>query len=91
MICYWVVLNKALRSRKKATDFKVLMYEKNRISRFKLRIYQDRRGKWRVVRKIYEWELGDPLFGNRKKVAQYRKHLMCETRKAKRMIKGRLK
>ena len=91
MNCYWVVLSVALPSKRKATDFKVLMYEENRISRFKLRIYQDRRGKWRVVRKIFEWELGDPLFGNREKVAQYRKHLRNETRKTKRLIKGRLK
>ena len=63
---YWAQLSHGLRKRVQAKEFKVLMYTENKISRFKLFIVQGKNGRWYVLRKIFEWELGDHLLGDYK-------------------------
>ena len=91
---YWSVESVALPTRKAALAWRTWHHvgrlPGNEISRFKLFVRQDNTGKWRVVRKIYEHELNDPLLGNDKAIAQYRKHLQDVTREAHRVIKGKL-
>ena len=90
MNCYWVILSVPL-TRQEAKKFKCVMYKENGIARSTLYLRQDKKNHWRVVRRMTEWHLRDPLLGNRDDVAQYRRHLKAETQIARRMIKGRLK
>ena len=91
---YWVIQSVALPSREAALAWRTWHHmgrlPGNELSRFKLFVRQDKSGKWRVIRKIYEHELDDFLLGDDDMVAQYREHLKDVTREARRVIKGRL-
>ena len=87
---FWVILNRPFTTEKEAREFKRVMHEENGINKYALFVRQDKSGGWRVVRRMTDWHLRDPILGNRKQVEQYRQHLIDETRRAKKKIRGKL-
>ena len=92
MKSYYTPLSIGFADRKDAKRFKILMYKPqseggNALNRQKLYIVQDETKKWRVVRHMHEYELDDPMLGNAKRVAPYRKHLEKQTARCKPWLK----
>jgi len=78
MMSYWAVLSRQLPTRKEAYAFRMLMVG-NGILYHKMKIIKVK-GFYRVIRRIHESELDDPLLGNKDTIAQYRLWLAKQTR-----------
>ena len=75
---YWAILSKDLPTRDDAYDFRNLMVG-NGISFHKLKIIKVG-WYYRVIRRIHDTELDDPMLGNKACIAQYRRWLERQTK-----------
>jgi hypothetical protein len=91
---YWAIQSIGLPTKLAAEQWRFWHYKDrlpgNEISRRKLYVRRDKKGLWRVIRKIWEWELDDPMLGDHKFIAQYRQYLKRQTTRTARIIRGKL-